>query len=357
MGTGAPSIVALRQGLERDAPAWAAREGADLLARRRLIAATFTLDVAHGVYAALQQAHGLSPSQGLYGTGLGDLAHVTGAWIELGPMVEWACAWLRKAPPTDPLEHDWFLASVQLFRDFHDPSVSNGWPAGTEQQYGGFPGHLGHAASRFPDEPWFRVVSAERQSLAEQTLAAPTWAAAITAWYQHAPVRDFLGGPAQLAGHVSDLLEIRRRMTPLEAALSVRAEVHLHLGCVALLCGEHDRARQYFDDVDSWTTDPCTQYLGHFLRGRVDELDGRREDAERGYRAALTILPLAQSGLTALGVSLALDGQMADAAQLAREAVAAPTTSVDPWVEFSRKTGCSHWSAFMGVLRQGLRTP
>jgi hypothetical protein len=366
-----PTLIPdLRAAFAHDAPAWAAREGPEHLARRRLIAATFVIDFSHAIYSLLQGERGLEPSQGVGPIGHGELFVggsgavgtqfvPTGPWIELEPFVEWACAWLRKTPPTDPLERDWFLASVQLYRDFSDPSFGS---VGVAVRTDLFPGHLGHAESRFPAEPWFRVVSAERQDKGEDalvTLPNPKgWAASIAALYQHTPGVRSEPRPRDVQALLSDLLEFRRALTPLDVP-AVRAEVHVHLGCIALLCGERDRALQYFADVDSWTTDPCLQYLGHFMQGRVDDLNDDRAEAERQYEVAIGILPTAPSALTALSVLRALDGDPAAATQLAKRAVAVLRGHTDPWVGLldGAGTGCTRWPLAISALREGLRKP
>jgi hypothetical protein len=114
------------------------------------------------------------------------------------------------------------------------------------------------------------------------------------------------------------------------------------------------RARAYLTDVDPWTTDPCTRYLGHFLLGRADDEEGRLLDAERDYRAALAALPDVPSGLTALAGVLAVQGHGDEADRLARRVFLAPPTTVDPAFEFWKGTGCTRWPAALGALREGI---
>ena len=337
---GAEPMGAFLHELKKDAPPWALAAGSDVSARRRLVAATFALDVAHSADVQFHRADGLAPDQAFfsYGARFEVPEEVRQApWSAIAALVEWACGWLRSQPVSDPLERNWFLASVQVFRDFRDSSVARINPPGQRDEYRRFPGHLGHAAGRFRDEPWFRVVSAERQALPEWLLRNRHTIAT-----------------ASNPGAWDDLQEMQSALVPLRNIDSVRGEIDVHLGCVAILCGQHDRAREYLDDVDVWTSDACFRYLGHYLRGWVDELDGRRADAERGYATAAVILPEAKSGLTSLSVLLEQDGDRVRAGELAAQALAAPRSSVDPWVELWDGGACTRWTSFITPLHEGI---
>jgi hypothetical protein len=361
MYSGPATPTAFRHDLEQDAPRWAASDGPSSVARRRLVAATFTIDVAHAAYTGIVQTAGGQPGQDVWLLGLRTQTDAT--WPTLRGIVEWACTWLRSAPAEQPLEREWFLASVQLFRDFHDLDVSRFGGLGMTDLDGNMvggelQGHLLHAVARFPNEPWLRVVNAERLGKSEESLSH-RWELTMEAYqkikgFREASVRGPDAERQQEAAMMSDLLEMKRRLLPLEAQPSVRAEVHVHLGCIALMCAQHDEARQYFGDVDPWTSDPCLRFLGHYLRGRVDEIDGRRSDAERSYREAIALMPHAQSGLTSLAELLSLDGRRAEAVTLAQQAVSVPASSIDPWTELVIGHGCTRWPDFMNALRKGL---
>lgn len=340
--------------LKRQAPRWASRDGPDNVPRQRLIVATFVLDIAHAVYQAVQRDEGASDGQSLADTML--FAPPPAAvphWDALKPLIEWACAWLRKTRTPDPLERDWFIASVQVLRDFNDPAVAVVPVFGSVRAYGVLRGHLADAVYRFPDEPWFRVVLAERQDYAERTLGKSNWTAAIQAVYRGLSYRSNVSAEGA-AEAIADLLEMRRALVPLHGESEVRAEVDVHLGCIALILGEYASAREYLDEIDSWTSDTCLQYLGHFLRGRTDDTEGRLADAEQAYRSALAILPDTPSGLTALAAVLALEGRQPEAALLAAKVFTVPPTTLDPSVELWKGTGCTRWPDAMGRLRAGL---
>jgi hypothetical protein len=243
------------------------------------------------------------------------------------------------------------------------------------------PGHLAHAQRRFPDEPRFRLLAAERYTIhvegrmvaTRRTFTEAEYAdlqrrAAATASRRRLPSFRLptVGGRGNPGVSLSDLMaanearalaglkraaELRR---PLESDESLRAEVHLHLGAIAMIFSQRDAARRYFGDIDPWTSNRCLVYLGRFLRGRVDELDGRLPDAERSYRAALRIVLRARSATTALAPLLWLDDRRHEATTLVDDQLAQEPVMQDPWASFLRG-GCSQWPAFIAALRAPLR--
>jgi len=235
------ALPPLRKALQRDATSWAAREGPAEEPRRRLIAATFALDVAHSVYAEVQRSVGAAPGQGLH-TILPKAAPLdpSPGWDAVQPLLESATGWLRDMPADAPMDRDWFIASVQVLRDFWDRSVAT-WPVpGAVEEYGVYRGHLADAINRYPKEPWFRAVVAERLAGVEEILGKQSWESAIRAELGAPGGRGRFGIQGfRLDEEVADLLKMRELLLPLEGAPSVRAEVHVHLGCLAIICGDY----------------------------------------------------------------------------------------------------------------------
>lgn len=352
-------VDSIRQAIERLAGAWIEKQGPVSAPRRRIVVASFVIDFARARYAAIQLNAGIEVFQNPTSHGQKDT--VEREWNELRPIVEWTCELLRRQPSGVPLERQWFIASLQLLRDFGDADVRPVPGSGLPKQYGQAPGHLGHAFGRFPKEPWIRILVAERltnrlaasirvhRELAEREYAKIEGLRLI----QDAPRSAARDASVQYA-YLADLRRAREDMLPLAAELSVRARVHLNLGSIALAFAERDVARRYFDDIAPWTSNPCLIYLGHFLRGRVDDLENRPVEAERGYRAALATVPRAQSGAVALVELLWRHGRPGDASALAENAFSGPPAD-DPWTAWQNGGHCTEWHRLMNELRQELR--
>lgn len=338
------TLAAFRGDFERDAVEWTRAEGAGSEARRRLIAGTLVLDVAHTVYDGLQTREDL----GTLPLMRSQWTPVGAAWVDLKPLIEWACALLRKSRTPAPLEREWFLASIQVFRDYEDNDAGIFVHTGITPGEGHTPGHLGHAVDRFPDVSWFRVVAAERKT--GRLASAVAGRHALLDECRQTTHED-------RCRELPDLLQAQRDLSALDSDSSVRAEVDLDLGSLAFVLGQRDRAREYFQDVAPSTSNPCLMYLGHFFEGWVDDTAGRRADAKAAYRAALAVVPRAQSASTALASLLWLDGQAIEATRLVEDAVSGPTPVDDPWNAFNLRVGaaCSESSAQIMQLRAGLK--
>jgi hypothetical protein len=357
---GAGPVDTVRSAIEREASGWTEKEGPATASRRRIVVAAFVIDFARAKYAAIQAKAGIGMFQRPMTHGYAN--EVERAWSELRPLVEWACARLRRQPAAVPLELEWFAASVQLFRDFGDADVHPVPGSGLPNEYGQAPGHLGHARTRFPDEPWIRIMVAERQTnrlassirvrveLSEREYAKIEWLRTIP----DAP-RSAARDASVRYAYLADLRRARQDLLPLAADQSVRARVNLNLGSIALSFAERDLARQYFDDIAPWTSNPCVIYLGSFLRGRVDDLEKRPVEAERAYRAALSTVPRAQSGAIALAELLWRHNRPGEASVLAESAFSGPSLADDPWTAWQNAGHCTEWPRFMNDLRQGLR--
>ena len=157
------------------------------------------------------------------------------------------------------------------------------------------------------------------------------------------------------AAMFAELGQARRDSSSITDDSSIRSRVNLHLACIALCFSEHDLAKRYLEDIAPWTSDPCLLYLAHFLHGRVNQEDGRHEEAEMSYRAALQVIPRAQSASTALAALLAQRGRVADAASLIDDSLSGESSIPDPWIVGLGRGGCSEWPSLLAGLQAGLR--
>jgi len=377
---GPEGLPTLARDVMKDGPGWIAQGGEVRAARRRLVAATFTIDLTHRAFDGFRTASSYQLSQ---------------AWLResssLRSLVEWACILLRTTPTSSPLEQKWFVASVQLIKEMQDEPFLYGddrrslWspadPRRLQQlqaDYGQALNHLAHASSRVPGDSRLRLAAAERYTFHESWVVqnkrelTPSEYEKLEIqgeslrrqmnWTGLGLSDPFPNGlSVQQATILSDaemfgeLAQARRDLSAVAGDAAIRARVSLHLGCIALCFSEHDVARRYFQNIAAWTSDPCLVYLGHFMEGRIDEEDGQRNDGETAYRAALQTIPSTQSATTALAALLARDGRVADAAALIDQSLGAEHDRLDPWIVGLGRGGCSEWPSLLASLRAGLR--
>jgi hypothetical protein len=107
----------------------------------------------------------------------------------------------------------------------------------------------------------------------------------------------------------------------------------VHLGRINMLQGHDDDARRLFESADSTSHSRTTKYLARLFLGSMDERAAQPAQAEAHYRAALALIPHAQSGLLALASFLARAGRGPEAAALfaAAPPSATPNDAFDPW--------------------------
>jgi tetratricopeptide (TPR) repeat protein len=295
-----PDFARIHQDLEKLGRAWTTPAGASAsqVRRRQLVAASFALEAAAPRF-----------------------------WPEdVDPLVEWGCALLRSAPPDDA-ERAWQLAAVTIFgRARDDGSIVTragpGAPLGSRK----LPpsravNHVAHAQLRFPGEPRFRLAAAMLLEVAGDT----------------EPPRDAEWIATDLLPKNSS--EAIRRATadraihafePLTATPALRAEAELHIGYLRMVLHEPAAALPHLTQARE-SGDPFIRYLAIFLNGRAAEMLGRPADAEAQYRAALTVMPHAQSASEALAARVFLDGKPDEAYALAEDALSARPLRDDPW--------------------------
>lgn len=312
----------LRRDLERQGTAWTEAAGAGLVVRRRMVAATVALE-----FAALR------------------------LWPEdVDPLIEWGCGLVRRNGAPNALERLWQRASVAIFGRARDagklvtragPGVPQGTLITPESRR---VDHIGHARARFPDEPRFRLAAAMLAAAAADT----------------EPPRD-----AEWVGDgllPKDAPEARRRTSArraidLLAALTsepeLGAEAEMRLGYLRLTLEEPDRALAHFARAAT-ASDPFVAYLGRFLAGRAHDRQGDRDRANQQYRAALAVLPGAQSATTALSANLFLGGRPDEAYGLTQRAIALRPPPDDPWHQFGYGD-LRFVPALLGGLRGALR--
>jgi Ca-activated chloride channel homolog len=280
--------------LRRAAELWIGNGPRADQARRRLVAATFTLQA-------------LSTQDDVR------------LWADQQPasdLIEWAGGLLREDPPGSA-EQAWDRAAVAQLERF-----------GALVEFDRL---IRHEQRRFPhDERW---------------VLAQGICAELATWPERRDGTTFRIEPTTAA-------RVTARYTDAAALNSVREEALLRLGYFEMRRGQPDRALAHFTDVGE-PRDPFLGYLLHLFQGRAFEQAHRLSDAIAAYRRAMTDVPFAQTATLELATALVEDHQAPEAKRLITEMlqVAAP---VDPWTMYTLPDA-RFWSAAMRALQEAMR--
>jgi tetratricopeptide (TPR) repeat protein len=290
-----------------DADRWVSSGGTAAAGRRRLAAALFALE-----YASVRQSN-------------------------LAALVTWARGVLSRLPP-GPNEALWLRASIALAGGWNRwVFLVEGVPTPIAAAKLGQPGvgHIRFARTRFPDDPYLQLgdaigaeVSAARQ-LDRLSVPPPQ---SSTGWDRIAGARLDAGGP-RLAERTAALERASGLYERLVSHEVVAAEANLRLGYVRVLQGQSDQALAHFDKVPSLTKDVSLRYLSHLYSGWLLGSLGRTQEAVAAYRAALALVPRAQSATSLLVALLLRNDLLSEAETTADEFLVGPKAASDPWRE------------------------
>jgi tetratricopeptide (TPR) repeat protein len=265
-----PDAERVRTALVRGAESWIASEPSDLT-NRRLVAASFVLEVAHA-----------------------RLRHDNPATIVL---LDWATRELRRAPPT-ATERQWIAAAVALVeRGSHD-----GFSLALSKVGGGFrwgQTFIDRGLRRFPDEPRLR-------------LAQVVWRVSH--------------------GRSSG---VRRDLERLTQDPVVGADALLQLAYLHVASRDFETAIGVARQAADATAQPATRYAAAFMSGVCYEALRRPGDAMVAYQAALEAVPHGQSASLALAQLLLRSNQADQAFELLDRSLAERPDGDDPWRLFS----------------------
>jgi tetratricopeptide (TPR) repeat protein len=99
--------------------------------------------------------------------------------------------------------------------------------------------------------------------------------------------------------------------------------------------------------------DPFVRYLAHLFRGRALEQLGRSSEAVDAYRAALDVIPHAQSAAIALAAARHVSDRADEAIDIMQASFAARPVE-DPWREYGFGQ-FRHWPRYRDRMREALR--
>ncbi len=306
---GAPGLGLLGKDLERVSADWIAARGTREVPQRRLVVATFALEVA--------------------AAGLGS------EWTAVRPLIEFGCRLVRRDTRGSDAERLWFLASIALGQGAVDRAADE---------------HLSHARERFPDDPRLRLAAAI--AVAQRS---PHEADRDEAWRSKDQllVQSKAGDRSAPAGLVVWAM-VTAAIDQFEALLDVpelRAEANLRAGYLWFVLHEHEKAQARFRLALQASPDRFLTYLAHFLSGRTHDAAAEPRQAETAYRRAIEAVPYAQAATSALAVRLFLDGRPDEAYALVDASFSARPRPADPWRAYGYGD-FRFWPDLMRRLRQ-----
>lgn len=354
--------------IETKAQAWTLLKGPADAPARRLLAATFVLDVAR-VWAD-ERAGGTSSSSAT--TIVPSRLFGPPRWYYARRLIAWGCQLLRSAEPILPEARLWYLASTALFEGLQDRELLLGSTrqssvAGDSLRAELATGHLAHARAQFPDEMRFRLAEA----VAEENR---TWNAGtagfdpsvhslglvpgeMTERYLTALVAAAKETPPRLTALqdyslVQGLQAVSRSLEALGNDPSIAAEVHLHYAFIALRFANFQPALAHARAA-ARSLDRDVRFVAELIAGLASERLGEVADAIAAYRAALEITPRARSASLLLTSVLLRNGGRAGASEAADAYFAGPEPP-DPWKTY--RTGDYRlFNGYLDELRRALK--
>ena len=383
VATSESEFLQLRTALQRLVPTWIAAEGADQGAKRRQVSGAFVLE-----WLFANEEHWRTDSRGSRPTAYWaagpyqfDRQGISEVASDIPEAVERTWQVLQPSQASS-FDRAWAFAVVTLLWDagsfdfylFYAPEQPTNLKAFWENRYGVPLGFLARVRSRFPDDPRLALRAAIGYSTAiHQELAnrigqhhEVPYAQAIETIRrgraldeaQRVDSKDVDLGIADRrllseSDGLSILDRVAKSLVPFRSVPLVRADADLELGMIAICFAQHDDARKLFDELEQSQPTPCQAYHARFLRGRVDEEDGRIEDAERDYRQALAIIPSAQSSVSSLASLLSLHDRQSDAAALLQQELTQPIQD-DPW-GWVLSAPCPQWPEAIAAVRAALK--
>jgi Tetratricopeptide repeat len=333
-----PDVGRSVRAFEEHARRWIEADRARI-GRRRLIAATFALEVASR----------------WVGGGIN--------WAWGSRLLTWSCIQLRHNPVPEPAERLWHLAAVAVISGADDWHLLTGrtWPKGQAPRLARDPfqqepllGHIIHAQARFPSEPRFvmaAAISVDNQNSVvggygrDANTRTSLLPGEIDSDYlervksgrlltETGTERTGSWSPRLAELYLAGLPEVRAlrtRYAELTRHESVSAEAHLRLAHITLRLADREDALAHLDDVIESTRDPNLAYMAYLLTGVIRDRQGRAAEAVAAYRAALDVVPRAQSATALLSARLFTEGHQAEAIAIVQQFFNGGTAPPDPW--------------------------
>lgn len=286
---------------QKDAIAWVNGAPAADQGARLAVVATATLDLV---------ARGIRREVGTNG-------HV------VRPLIEWMCVHLRRGRPSE-FERLFHLASVALLQAADDEELL----VGTRYSFRPLPPeeHILHGASRFPEEPRFKLawvlMRYETVLLASEPLA-PGYLLNMSAGRFEAD-----GGAAR---NLNDTIGV---LTRLADDRGVGEEARLRRGVLRFLMDDAPAAARDLQPLAD-SSDRFIRSIAHMILGAIRIQAKELPAASEHYRAAFTAVPASSAG-TALAMTLFRLGRGAEATDVLTQS-GRLSGETDPWFQYGTR--------------------
>jgi tetratricopeptide (TPR) repeat protein len=282
------------------APEWIAADGAGHQRRRRLVVATFVLQILEAQRDPFLWLGG--------GAAIPTYSAPTSPAVRRAPayrsplpaaeLLAWTADFLKGDPPL-AAERYWHLSVIGLLERGRAVDALNV--------------EIDRAHSRFPSEERWVLARAISQE--------------YTTWPESRDVVRF-EPPPMVA------LPIEDRYRDAIQKPSVSAEAQLRLGYFELRRGRVDLAITHFGAVGT-PADAMLLYWLRLFEGEASEQKGDWKTAIDAYQGAFDAVPYAQSASLALAAALAQAHRAQEAAALTEKTLAVPQPPFDPWVLYT----------------------
>lgn len=312
-----------------------------------------------------------SPSQrshrlGILGTFVLDVSRgsLDRNWPSAKSAIEWVCRQYSGEKNVTETERLWHLAAISLAEgagDFHFLTWTP--PPNTRVSRNAYYDHLTHAELRIGNVPWLaltRAIAHERETYPDHPRqhALGTEAEMKKAYETLQYIKNFglqMGSIAvetimmgreyerrlKMRAAAKEFLDLRRHP-------DVAIDATLRAG-VLLSRLKQDQEAIVLLGTASQSGGNFVKYVAHFHAAKLAERVGRADDAVAHYRAAMAIIPEAQSAPFGLAALQAQRGRVGEARLVVEESIKRPTDE-DPAKEYG--TGTLHrWPERITALR------
>jgi hypothetical protein len=201
------------------------------------------------------------------------------------------------------------------------------------------PAIVARGLARFPGDPDLLVA---RGSFVETRLALAQVDASLASILYPSDIRQRWR---------DELSEAERDFEHAVQPIGSASEAAVRLSRVHLLKGQHNRGFDLLDRVLAGAPPPVIRYLALLFRAAAAEHTRDLRAAARDYRAAMALIPGAQTPMLALGRLADEQNQPSDARTWIERALAPETRAIDPWRRYIQGQA---WQA--GERMAGLRT-
>jgi Flp pilus assembly protein TadD len=340
----------------REGKKWVAAKGPKEVERRRLVLATFVLEIVERLASDREQTDAEKEIRAMARSTntlrSGDLAGLTQAapsnprpsamaadteWGVAMRLVNWVRQQLVDQRTPAPLEMVWHQAFIGLIeyyclKEGGAPNTSIIKDLQLELEY---------VRDRYPKEPQF--------------LLAWAWGD----YWDYRPAAESMLWPEKMdIDHLWDTWEIpflhsaEGYYAAALATPATAAEAKVRIAELRLKRHDADGALAILRDVDATSRDREVRYLSSLEQGWAYDLNGDGAKAIESFRRALAFLPDAQTASIALAGALMIDGRPDEASDITDRALTAHV--LDPWI-FHRYPAFQHYPDLMNRLREELK--